>query len=194
MENRLAVMAVVVGVAILGGALALQNMSFSESSAGSQGLGERSGIMGHVTLTVIDPDGNITRYIQGDNVVTDVAENCIGNDFTGDTGTFGTACAGLFDDVAVGTSSLAVNQNQVDLAVTNTAGAGTLGGFTAASGGAASFTLTKTFTDPGATTYKEASIFDDAGTDIMLARKIITATLSSASDDLAIQWTITIGS
>jgi spore germination protein GerM len=34
-------------------------------------------MMGHITLTATDQDGNILSYIQTDNIIVNVGENCV---------------------------------------------------------------------------------------------------------------------
>lgn len=48
---------------------------------------ESTGILGHVEYTVMDSNGQVKGYIQGDNAVTDDGKDCVSNYMFGVTGT-----------------------------------------------------------------------------------------------------------
>ena len=84
-----AVIAVSVGVL---GAYGFNINPSSFSNAPSSAT-EATPILGHVTVTVTDPDGHIKQYIQGDNTVQINAKDCVGRALFGVNGTFGsTVC------------------------------------------------------------------------------------------------------
>lgn len=205
MEKHLSLMTVIAGVAILSmvSTLAITNMSSSDSTASTLG-GSIGMVLGHVTITVYDEDGNIKKYIQGDNLLMNEGENCIAEDLF-DIGT-SALCDGtehLFSDVLIGTSNQGEDATQTALTevlrtntsatvvITSTAGVGST---------FAVITITSTFTDPAntaGTVINEAALMDLAPTggvgDILLARDIFAAATLGTSDDIVVTWTITIG-
>ncbi len=170
------------------------------------------GIMGHIEFIATDSDGNIKQYIQTDNTVVNIGENCMGEllfdvDMTGvtadectgtgiTTGTHGSSGAG-FTWLGIGTGATAEAENNVALAtetgsrIQETAQAPT--GSTGASGTSGQVILSEVFT-PGAVTITEAGLFDASTAGNMLARQLFTGIPLGVSDQLTVQWTITIGS
>ncbi len=172
------------------------------------------GMMGHITLTATDQDGNILSYIQTDNIIVNVGENCvaesifnvttIGTDLCAGTGTHNTG-NGVADEgftyIAIGTNSTmagAANKTlgtEVDrikdnsTSVTSSTGTG--------AGSKAVVTVSTVFTATGTPTIRESGIFDSIlgdANDNMLARQTFGDIPLTAGDKLTVEWEITIGS
>jgi len=188
-------LAIVIG-AILVGSIATVNMAFvqnNEFSANS--LKSTAGILGHITLTATDKDGNIIAYRQTDNVVTNLGDDCILEKVFGDgiTGTCLTS-ASLFTDVHIGTAD----------GISFTEGSSSLGTWFAGTGGAVGTTLSASGLS-GASTIVTAQFFSvgtaieeaalqggpQSNSNILALQKFATINLG-ASDDLTIAWTVAI--
>ena len=187
--------------------------STTDAKAASQ-----MGIFGHITLTATNPDGKITSYIQTDNLIVNVGENCVAESLFNVT-TFGAAeeCGGTgahiggngvadggFTYIAIGNTTsvdILTAENKTlsrelqrikDNSTSVTPSSGS-----ADPGTSAIVTLTAVFTaSSGAIDVDESGIFDAFGKDTgnMLARKTFN-TISLAQDDkLTVEWEITIGS
>jgi len=174
------------------------------------------GMMGHITFTATDQDGNILSYIQTDNVIVNVGENCVaesifdvttgGPDLCNGAGTHASGngvAEGGFRFIAIGNGSAAVGTEAEDdtalnmerfritantTAVTNSTGT------SAAS--KAVVTLTGIFNANATTTINESGIFDKAmaADENMLARQTFTGIPLTVGDKLTVEWEITIGS
>ena len=191
--------------------------STTDAKAASQ-----MGIFGHITLTATDPDGKITSYIQTDNLIVNVGENCVAESLfnvttnsatepCGGTGTHtvpgGTkngVADGGFTFIAIGditpgdilTPENKTLSNELVRIKANSTKVDVSSG-SVDPGTSAVVTLTGIFTaSGGAIDVDESGIFDAAGKDAgnMLARKTFN-TISLAQDDkLTVEWAITIGS
>lgn len=196
MQKQLRLIAVLVGISIFGSALAVTVMPFITED---QFLvtATANGMMGHVTLVVYDQDGNIKKYLQGDNVITNLAENCLVEVLFGVSVA---ACADGATDlltVTIGTSTT-TTAGRILTSLEETAAAGVgAASITATSAGEttgskAVVDVVRTFTTPGATVYKEASLSDANGN--MYARQQFgTAATLGASDNITVTWTVDIG-
>jgi len=78
---------------------------------------EKSGFLGHITITVTDPEGNIVQYLQTDNTVVNDGENCANELLFGATNTNCPSTAGLFNDISWGTGSTTGTVIVTDLSV-----------------------------------------------------------------------------
>ncbi len=175
-------------------------------------------MMGHITLTATDQDGNILSYIQTDNIIVNVGENCVAESIFNVTTTGTDLCDGT------GTQTGANNNGVADggftliaIGINNTAAAATdqaLGNSTSevsrqsanstsvvsstgtGAGSKAVVTLTGIFTATGTPTIVESGIFDkaQAADENMLARQVFTGIPLTAGDKLTVEWEITIGS
>jgi len=185
--------AIVIG-AILIGSIATVNFAFvSDNDASANVLKSSAGMLGHVTLTATNEDGNVISYRQTDNVVINGGDDCLLED------TFGaaTACTDTsspFDDVHIGTTQTAFTESSTALATWNSATAGSVGTPTTASGTqGSSVTVTAAFFDVSAS-IAEAALRNSAssqGTDV-LALQSFTPISLGPTDDLTIEWTVTI--
>jgi len=150
-------------------------------------------VLGHLTLTGYDENGNVIAYQQTDNTVTNLGDDCIarlifnedidGNCTTDnpfDTIHIGTATAGFVEsNTNLGAYHISTGPASVDItAATATGGAATL--------------LTANFIDVSAT-IAEASIQESTTTSSdALALQSFPGIPLGANDDLTIQWTVTI--
>jgi len=181
-------------------------------------VASQMGIFGHITLTATDPDGIITSYIQTDNLIVNVGENCVAESLFNVT-TFGAVeeCIGVgshiggngvadggFTYIAIGNTtavdSLTVENktlsNELIRIKANSTSVKSSFGSTDP-GTSAVVTLTGTFTaSSGPIGVDESGIFDAAGKDAgnMLARKIFNEISLAQDDKLTVEWEITIGS
>jgi len=176
------------------------------------------GMFGHITLTATDPDGKIISYIQTDNIIVNVGENCVAESLFNVTTTDSTyKCDGEgthsgADKNGVadgGFTYIAIGDIQIE---PNLAGAGNV---TLADeldigrvkdtdpmvsesndvNSAAEVTLTGVFiaTAEGTTDVDESGIFDADEDGNMLARKTFTAITLAQDDKLTVEWKITLG-
>jgi len=176
------------------------------------------GMFGHITLTATDPDGKIISYIQTDNIIVNVGENCVAESLFNVTTTDST-----YECVGDGTHGGADKNGVADGGFTyiaigdikiepNLAGAGNV---TLADeldigrvkdtdpmvsesndvNSAAEVTLTGVFiaTAEGTTDVDESGIFDAEDGGNMLARKTFTAISLAQDDKLTVEWKITLG-
>ncbi len=190
--------------------------STTDAKAASQ-----MGMLGHITLTATDPDGKITSYIQTDNIIVNVGENCVAESlFNVTTNSASEPCSGTgthdgpdsngvanggFTYIAIGNTTsvdiLTVENKTLsrelqrikDNSTSVTPSSGSTD-----PGTSAVVTLSAVFTATavGTTDVDESGIFDAFGKDAgnMLARKTFS-TISLAQDDkLTVEWQITIGS
>ena len=167
---------------------------------------EASGVLGHITLTVADADGNIKSYVQTDNLVTFVGRDCIVEQ------TFATSVAGCtdgatFNNIGLGTGTgQAVTSSNVatplgvgcvrQLASTNTEAGTTTETVTikAIFGGSTSTGADVTNAACQAT-ITEAGLFDSAtaATGEMFSYQSFTGVAIGTADTLTVQWDIAFG-
>ena len=163
---------------------------------------DSSFMTGHLTLTAYNENGDIIAYRQTDNTVMDVGDNCIVEIIF--TTTTGKGCDTVtdFDKILIGTGasggsaetdaqedgSVPLPTTQADVTITAT---GVL--TNASAGGGAVIVLTAAFTDVAAD-IDEAALRNGAtptsGTP--LAYQEFTLISLGGSDDLTVEWTITI--
>ena len=183
-------LAIVIG-AILVGSIATINMAFLQEDEISV-FKSTAGIMGHLTLTATDEDGNIIAYRQTDNVIANNGDDCILEALFGEI--ISCASNASFTFVHIGTSTGAVfseTSSQLGTQVASTGGS--VGVATTAVDGSGAFvTITADFFDVG-DTIEEAALRNNilSASDVLALQKFSTITLG-ANDDLKIEWTITI--
>lgn len=191
-------------IALLGSA-ALSSSPFDTAETAS--IYPHTGYMvGHITLTATDPDGNIISYVQTDNRVVDQGEACALKITFGDSESGSTDCSGattaLFNVIALGTSTTAASSTQVALVAETSAGG--LGRLVAATTtvsddpgdeSGADVLITRTFqnTSGGTVTVTESGLFNSTSTsaDGMFARQVFTGIVLNDDDSLTVDWTIT---
>ena len=206
MQNKKRVLfgAVLGAVIALLGSAALSSSPFDTAETAS--IYPHTGYMvGHITLTATDLDGNIISYVQTDNRVVDQGEACALKITFGDSGVGSTDCSGattaVFDIIALGTSS--TGETNIDVALAAETVVSGLARLAAASStitddpdgtSGASVLLTQSFTNGGSqTTITESGLFNstDTNTDGMFARQIFTGIVLNTGDSLQVDWTIT---
>jgi len=168
------------------------------------------GMMGHITFTATDQDGNILSYIQTDNIIVNVGENCTAESLfnvttsncTGmGTHTGGNGIAdGGFTYIAIGTGGGTAGEGNTTLnteidrikdnstSVVSSTGTGALS--------KAVVTVSAVFNATVAATVNESGIFDSkfgSANDNMLARQVFGDIPLTANDKLTVEWEITIG-
>jgi len=160
---------------------------------GTYSLKSHAAIVGHVTLTAYDDDGNVIAYRQTDNVVLDDGDDCISELIFSVTG--GTcSLVSTFDRIYIGTGdSSGATEGSTALVTPNAQTGFASAVMTPATGGGGAATLiTANFFNVGAT-IQEASIQESAVTaSSVLAIQSFSAIPLGGSDDLTIQWTVTI--
>jgi len=171
-------------------------------------------MMGHITFTATDQDGNILSYIQTDNIIVNVGENCVAESIFNVTTNGAQECAGTglhntgngvsdegFTYIAIGTGGGSEGQTnstlntELDRIKDNSTSVNSAVG----TGGdsAAVVTVSEVFTAAGISTVDESGIFDSkltSGNNNMLARQTFTGIDLTAGDRLTVEWEITIGS
>jgi len=160
---------------------------------GTSSLKSQAAIVGHVTLTAYDDDGNVIAYRQTDNTVLDDGDDCISELIFTVSG--GTCSANTtFDRIYIGTgdSSGATEGSTALVAANAQTGFASAVMTTATAGNGANTLITANFFNVGAT-IQEASIQESAVTaSSVLAIQSFSAIPLGGSDDLTIQWTVTI--
>jgi len=186
----------IVIAAILVGSIATVNMAFttSDSDFSANSVKSSAGMLGHVTLTATNEDGSIIAYRQTDNVVINAGDNCLLED------TFGvaTTCFNTtnpYDDIHIGEATAAFGEASTGLGTFHSTTAGTVGTPTLASGSnGASVTVTADFVNVSAA-IAEAALRNGPETTTasdVLALQSFSAINLGPTDDLSIEWTVTI--
>ncbi len=175
-------------------------------------------MMGHITFTATDQAGNILSYIQTDNIIVNVGENCVAESIFNVTTTGTELCDGTGTQTGAnsngvadgGFTFIAIGANFTTAGPTNqTLGLGVLSEVdrikanstsvvSSTGSGAGSFavvTLTGVFTATGTPTIQESGIFDKAmaADENMLARQTFTGIPLTIGDKLTVEWEIKIG-
>jgi len=163
---------------------------------GTYSLKSQAGVLGHLTLTAYDDDGNVIAYRQTDNVVVNAGDGCISELIFAVTS--GAACTGgatAFDRIYIGTGdSSAASETSTALVTPNAQTGFASAVLTAASSTdvGASTLITANFFNVGAT-IQEASIQESTTTtSSVLAIQSFSPIPLGTSDDLTIQWTVSI--
>jgi len=199
-------------VAIIGAIIAVGALSASLTMGYSDNISKMSvnplqssaRMLGHVTLTAYDENGNIKAYRQTDNVITNQLDDCFAKlAFAGVSGTActGGASASMFSKMAIGAKASPVtSEDQIALGLYITS-PGSSTGFdsavlTPATGtGGSSLLITSTFRPGVVTPVTEAAIQSTSltdGTALEAATQGFTTINLGASDTLTIAWTINI--
>lgn len=182
----------IVMAAILVGSVATVNMAFlSDSESSANSMKSVAGMVGHIELTATDEEGNIIAYRQTDNTVINAADECIATDIFGATAFGGCDPASDYTNVHIGTSTAnAFTEGSTDLISEDSSTGGAISATTAATAlSGASVTITADFTDVGAT-IGEAALKN--GSSDVLALQGFSGIALGATDDLSIEWTVTI--
>ena len=175
---------------------------------------ETSPMTGHITVIAYDANGNIKSYIQSDNTIVNVGENCIA-EVLFDLASANTTmlCAGGgssagghgpnaqgFTFIGIGTSATGptVDDTALGTEVETREDAGAQPGITMTDAenqaAGAVVTIVDTFTMGSGATIEEYGLFDASSGGNMFARQTPGGTTLSASDTLQVTWTINVGS
>jgi hypothetical protein len=177
-------------------------------------------MMGHITITATDQDGTILSYIQTDNVIVNVGENCVAESmFNVTTNSATQPCDGTgthtggdsngvadggFTYIAIGTGSIGIGSEgqtnstlntELDRIKDNSTSVNPAEGTGVDS--AAVVTISEVFNATGISTVNESGLFDSqllVGNNNMLARQVFTGIDLTAGDKLTVEWEIKIGS
>jgi len=188
-------LAIIIGV-ILVGSIATVSLAFVQNNELTASTMKSSATMlGHITLTATDENGNIKAYRQTDNVITNRGDDCLVSDaFNVAVGTC-SSTALAYDDVHIGTTQTVFGETSTaGLTAWKSTTAGSVGSIVAATGtSGASVKVTASFLDVSAS-IAEAGLYNSAstvGTDF-IALQSFTPIVLGATDDLTIEWTVTI--
>ena len=196
-------------IALSVGLLGAYGIMAPSASGTDQSTSQSLGLLGHVTLTVTDPQGHIKEYRQGDNTVVNTSKSCTAKILFGGTSTL-CACPGTatWDTIGVGSGGSPPTQpltNATRLVTEYTshglnraAATGHTVTLTDATGSTgAKETIQSTFTnnDTSSHAINEAGLFN--GTSLtsngMFAAQTFTAVTLNQNDALTVKWTITVG-
>jgi len=171
------------------------------------------GMLGHITVIAYDADGNIKSYLQSDNQIVNIGENCVA-EVLFNVASVSEPCAGTggtdgkhgpntggFTFIAIGTNNAAVASNQAALSteasesrLNATASAGvSMTDSTGTGASKAIVVIVDTFTMDAGKTIEEYGLFDASTSGNMFARQTPGGTILSASDTLQVTWTIDVG-
>ena len=183
---------------------------FSATNTAEASQEDVPGMMGHITLTVYDSDGNIKEYVQTDNAVRDAGRDCLSDNVFGVGGL--TCGGGDFRFIGLGTgTSPQTNDVQIPLASgcvrSNAADVGSGDVATSTDNGTTeTITMTVIFGGETATgagiadaacdgvAITEAGLFNNvgAGLDQMFAHQPFSAITLLTADTLEVEWVIAI--
>ena len=160
-------------------------------------------LLGHVTMTVTDPKGDIVAYHQGDNIVVRQAEDCLSKKIFGASNADCPTGGAAYTFIAIGNGTQTQVATRTALAAEIDAQDPSLDRASASitptqsGGSAASDLLQATFTNGGATTntISESGIFNSTavGSAGMFAYQTFTGIPLNSGDSLTVKWTVTIG-
>jgi len=207
MERKVAIMAIITGIAILGGS-ASHVSSFMSNSSGDDVLTFNQGtaLSGYVQIIVYDPNGDIKRYITGDNIITNMGENCIAEFIAGVDSSVGTtACADTaatvgnapFDVIRIGTNVAAPDETSQTLGTALLVQSPITGVIQEATSTSSKAIITwiATFTATTSTVFTESGIFDTTtgGANMLAHKAFSTAATLTSGDTVAVTWVIDVG-
>jgi len=174
------------------------------------------GMMGHITLTATDQDGNILSYIQTDNLIVNVGENCTAESLFNVTTTGAEECAGAgihtapnginqgvadggFTHIAIGEGLTVAAEEDTALALQpeidrQKDNSPTVVSSLGANPTEAVVTVSTVFEATKASSITESGIFDSAADGNMFARQIFDPIPLTIGDKLTVEWAITIRS
>ncbi|MCV0373817.1 MAG: hypothetical protein K5793_09740 [Nitrosarchaeum sp.] len=189
------------GILFLGTAIALGLGAFGISNSfgtnDASTLDSSSFMVGHLTLTAHDENGNIKQYIQTDNVVLNTADNCISEKLFTLTSGNGCTLSDNYNHIHIGTgsdsSTAEADADPLPITWTAAATASSIVLTNATGTGGASTVLTATFNNVNANIDEAAirnSVTQGAGN--ALAYQQFTEIVLGSTDDLTVEWTVTI--
>ena len=192
MKTQQAAMFAVVAVAATVGGI----FSAYPTTENSGLYSESNNVMGHITLTVADADGNIIDYVQTDNLVVDVGIDTMGDLIFPDINLNGNSTDSKFSWIGIGEGSTAAaaGNTGIETAISGCARVqdGTVTGVSTTSG---EITVTVDGSFSGATcagAVTEAVLMNDGTSGELLARQVFSTVNVGASDTLTVSWDITL--
>lgn len=208
--QRYTTIALFSAVALSVGILGVYGLTSMPSTLTAQSDTENIGavpMLGHVTMTVKDAQGNIVAYHQGDNVVVNQAEDCLSKRVFGIASPQCSSTGGAsYNVIAIGNaSSPTAAKTDSLLAAEIGASVPSLDRVTAttqtetdATGGApVSDVLQATFTNSAATakSITEAGLFNSTTVNSvgMFAHQTFSGVTLNSGDSLTVKWTVTMG-
>ena len=213
MENKVRYATLTAVIAVAAGLFGAYGMSGAVSQSFNAETSSTAMMLGHVALTQTDANGNVIKYLQGDNLIVNEGEDCVLSKLFAVTESVG-ACEAADDSqytvIAIGNGTgggfdstdsdedIALGQEftgQTGLTRT-TASTITL---TPSSGTtAAKAVLSNEFTNNAGATYviAESGLFNGTGGsgDAMFAKQIFSNNVTlAAGESLTVEWTINVG-
>ena len=186
-------LAIVMATVITGGAFTL-NYAFTDSNDSANVMQSTAGVLGHLTLTAVDEDGNVVHYRQTDNTVVNNGDQCILENLTGINLSTCAAPTTAYTVVQIGTATAAFSETSTGLGAFHAQTGGSWGSTsTSTTDGGASATLTANFVDVSAS-IAEAALINNAvsASADELALQSFTAINLGTNDDLTVQWTVAV--
>lgn len=158
---------------------------------------ESFSMIGHVEYAVMDSNGQVIQYIQGDNLIVDRGRDCSAQRIFNASDTSACAFNGDgFNFIAIGNGTFAGTDatTQLDNEIQRNAGEVSI---TSNSGNTVVSVSTQTpftFNHGGTMSITESGLFDDgtAGGDNMFSTRAVANIDVTAADTLAVTWTITL--
>lgn len=185
--------AIVLGI-ILVGSIATVNMAFlQENDVSANSVKSTAGMLGHITLTATNEDGNVIAYRQLDNVIVNTGDDCIAQNLFGVSFSCNTATA-AYTTISIGTATAVHTEGESALSLYHATTGSTLGTPTSAIGTSGAFvTITAAFLNVSAD-IAEAALRNNAlsASGDTLALNDFTVISLGATDDLTIDWTVTV--
>lgn len=164
-------------------------------------------MLGHVTMTVTDPHGNILAYHQGDNVVVNQAEDCLSKKVFGIPSSVCPTGGAIYNVIGLGNKTSPSSAVKTDTTLDQEISANGFARATAstqtetnAGALAVSDVLQQTFTYTGGSntnTITEAGLFNSTTANDtnggMFAHQTFGGVVLNPGDSLTVKWTVTMG-
>ncbi|KAG2476619.1 MAG: conserved exported protein of unknown function [Nitrosopumilales archaeon] len=216
MKTKYALMGILVA-GLVGAGLASASLTTPLFLASTQTSNvEYSPMMGHITVIAYDANGDIKSYLQTDNQIVNVGENCTAEVLFNIASGGSQPCAGIggshgghgpatggFTWLGIGETATAADSDQTALvleASETRLNATANGGVTvtqdatgAGAGTKSIISIVDQFTMGGPKTINEFGLFDAVTGGNMFARQTTGGTALSGSDTLQVTWTIDVG-
>lgn len=203
--QRYTTIALVSAIALSVGILGVYGLSSVPSTLKVQSATQSAGavpMLGHVTLTVTDPNGNIVAYHQADNIVVNDAENCLAKKVFNAASNACPTGGAAYTVIGIGNGTQTVAKTVTGLNVEENGNlslrrlAATTTTETDAGSGPVSVVQKVTFTNAGSSnTVSEAGLFNSTTYNArgMFSYQTFTGIPLSNGDSLTVQWTVTMG-
>ena len=163
---------------------------------------ESISMIGHAEYTVLDSNGQVIQYVQGDNRIVDRGRDCSAQRIFNASDTSACAFNGDgFNFIAIGNGTFVDDDGVTQLADEMDRVAGDVSITSNSGTTVVSVTTQSPFTfdhgtanHPSGITITESGLFDDgtAGADNMFSTRAVSGISVTAADTLAVTWTITL--